>query len=849
MAVRFDIDYPSYYEVDWSVDIHDTLGTPVGSFDVADRGVIPKFTGLTRDMQPGVFPTSVNIPFTVSTAQQEFLIDDIRSGPEDRFYCEVFRDGVLFYRGRFAIEGISIPDKYRPYKMTLITTDGLSGLKYADYPRDGDKDSLLDVIGYCLNETGLASLYGTDNILSVSLDIYENNMGDLTADPLGQIRVNEKIFRDKPETPAKCWNVLDEICKLFGARLYYCEGMYHFEQLVLRKEDTWRRFYYQYSSGLVATTTDVAVSKELDIDQVRVADAGDGRFTVGGSNSYQWLPPLRAVTIEHRFAQENFAQGQTWSDADETEKSLGFAIINSGTTARIKGLFDSNVDLVGSFSGASSVDPLRFVWKITLKIGTVQLWRQLYFDQNGGTFWTPVYQVTNMGIETSPTTSDVIGATDGAAWTWEDGTGGEILAGTDGLTSIDMSSIPFAAELTAGGSYEVRMKVELDKVYNANLTDIQSDPDYDFTWEFRNVEFTLSDYAPGTSVQVGAKYTASNDVTGNLKTLEYSTRLGDAPNADAGLEIYNGTDWQYAASDWSRDGYALSVSWAVLKIVARDLLSIQKSPRKFYRGSFVMPDFTFDSRIEWDTRYFLPLSGQQATRLDEFSGSYMEISQDDPDDIPDDDPEEIIEQDISQTPIDPPGVDPPPGQTPVPPPGLVADESIGTSSPYTSIDVQNNAGLEVDAGTWLIITNITTGETELVQLTAALGAADTSISISSYTFSSAFPLGSPIGVSPVEQFDWVQEVFTADATAVSNNYVTVTGPLADPAAFSSDRDYFKNARVWRGASRLLFSSAATSAMGSGEYGVDKANERVTFPDDWNVIKGEQIVIEYKIPLS
>ena len=159
MAVRFD---NSHYNIDttdvnWTVDIIDRDGTPVGSFEVDDGGINLHKSGPTLGMEPGLWPSSVTIPMMVRNAQHFFLLDDIRTSDSERFTAEVKRAGTREFIGRFKIDGISYPDKGFPFVVKLTVEDGLASLKNIDYTNI-TADRLWDVVKWCFDEAGISDL-------------------------------------------------------------------------------------------------------------------------------------------------------------------------------------------------------------------------------------------------------------------------------------------------------------------------------------------------------------------------------------------------------------------------------------------------------------------------------------------------------------------------------------------------------------------------------------------------------------------------------------------------------------------------------------------------------------------
>ncbi len=835
MAVRFD---NSHYNIDttdvnWTVDIIDRDGSPVGSFEVDDGGIILHKSGPTLGMEPGLWPSSVTIPMMVRNAQHFFLLDDIRTSDSERFTAEVKRAGTREFIGRFKIDGISYPDKGFPFVVKLTVEDGLASLKNIDYTNI-TADRLWDVVKWCFDQAGISALYSGD-MITAALDVYETSMAVTTGNPLYETRVGYKAFRDDLSKAPTCESVLNDILVAFGCRLYYAGGLFHWEQIILRADAaTFRRFTYDDTFTL--TGTDNAVSLEKTID---TSTPGD-RFPQA-TNTWKWLAPVSKVCITHRFTQKNFAAGLTWSQLDETEKSLGYIYVDTDTKLRIRGTFQQIPSLVGSFGQASEVEIARYVWRITIKIGGTAVCRQtLTFDTGGANFWNP--RLTPATFISMLGTPSVVEATADVVQWEDDAQTGTIEMISDPFETFDRetTNLVVAPSLTAGNSYELRMKVELHEVINPNLDDISGDADYQWDWSLDDLQVTLSTLEPGDAQNIGAEYCIENDTTGNYEPWNLSTRIGDATESDRGLEIWNGTEW-VPSLQWDRDGTPLVTNFKLLRQTSRDLFSMRKEPRRVYNGRIIAYDFAYDSRYTYQSIVMIPMRGDHSTHKDVFRGDMVELDVTDISGISNDIPTDIQNpEDLVPVPADPP-TDWPPGLTPATPPTDLVTAELLDSGPYVDFDIENNAGVTASAGDYIQIINLTTLETEIVQLTTDLtGAATQNITIVSHTFTSTFPIGSPIGIAAVEDFEWVTEAITSTGVTA---YAT-SNTMSDLSIVKAGRED-NWVKLWVEGARRFYDAIPTkfSQFGQG------STTQITFPAAFAPPSGVDIIVQIKIPRS
>ena len=824
MPVRFDHIHHNIdtVDVEWAVDIDDRDGTPVSDFCIEKSGVKIHRAGPTLGLMPGIFPSSAEVRFVIENAQHHFLLDDIRTSDSERFTCRIYRDGVLELVGRFSLEGVTYPDKGFPYTITLTVEDGLTSLKNIDYSKT-TTERLLDHIKYCFQDGGIENLYSTGDMISFSLDLYESSMGNITANPLNETRISYKAFRDDTTKPAKCFAMLEDMAIAFGCRLYQSRGLFHWEQVALRRGATWRRFYYDSTFTLTSTDNSVSIEKEIDQSE-RYPQA---------TNIWKWSPPVSKVCIEHRFEQKNFATGLTWDQDDQADKSLGFIQVETDTRLRIKGTFKQDPSLVAVFAESNDVAVARYWWRIRLTIGgTDGARKRLYFDTlNQASFWNAIYGVSTMPIETQGVDTR-LGVT-AEALLWEDNpTDGSIQMIADKWQTFDESTFALSSGpgLSVGNSYELKMRVSLYKVINPNLVNISGDADYQWDWSLDDVEVSLSTLEPGDTQIIGANYCVPNDVTGNYKPLEFKTRIGDAPESDRGLEIWDGTQW-IPSLTWTRDIDSFKVAYPLLRHVSRAMMEFRRTARRVYSGRIIAHDFQYDARYEYQGLTLMPLRGRHSTEADVFRGDMIEVAEDDISGVTGDEPTDISGDNPVPAPAIPPP-DWPPGLTPaIDPDNIVTNQDITSTSTDTTIDIENNSGLTIPAGTWLTVTNLNTGEQHQVQLAADMTSSVTqTITIAATTWPFGIPTGMPISIAAVADFEKVIETFTGDGSTTT--FVT-TGPL-------SQYDHENWVWVWVEQDKHFYD--ATPAY--GEYNVSSSTD-ITFGEA--PANGSKIRVQYKRP--
>lgn len=828
-------------EVDWQVDLYDDDVSQL-PLTLNTTKVQRTYHGLTREIKPGIFPSSFNVGIRGSFSQ---LFDDLRTSTEKRFYIKTYRDTVLDFIGRVATDGVIDQDAPTPNDSELIATDGLASLKQLDF-KDTRTLTIWQWIIECFNAIDVLPQYpaGVATVV-LAMDLYESSMKNFTDNPLTMTRVKGTAFYNNPsetESGIKYWDVLEQIMVSWGLRCYPDDGVYRIVEVIAHLNDSYAIWEYDQDFTLIGTDT-YSSEKEIDHDTVRWVTRG---------NSWRYLPPLKRVFIKHDYEISATTVDETWDNDDQTEKLIGlFPVTSLEQFIKITGQFNTQTTITNAaYDEIYETHEHYYVWQIKLRItdGTDTVWfrKDIYFDgiHNGqvGSFYNPVYDPPLLA--TSEVAAEYIDKASKYHSAWFNPSTG-LPEFPPQTTLLDQSTITslgwgFAIDTVL----EVYMQVQLVKIKglaNDNLILTQSGS-YTWDWEFTNVGLEFSDVQPGDPIPIGLIHAAPNDVDGTYEELELKTRIGDAPNSNRHLQILNADDQWQSSQVWRPNSDTANLH-SLLTHTVRNIMSLRRTSRRIYQGSVIVHDFTFGSRYEYRSLIYLPLSGEYDGSIDAWNGEILEIDSDDITDI--DNPPVGIESDPPG--IAPPNLDPDQDIDPIQPVGpsvppgignLQTAETIDDVTPYTTIDIINPNGLVIAAGEFVMLFNPLTAEYEIVELAADIGAMDTTMTIISHTFGTGFPEGSPITIAPVEHLEWVMEDFVATGGETA---VSVTGPLPNNTVFP-DAKIWERCKVLRGGTYRRY---ADTPAAMHDHGINKAGEEVTF--NIPLVKGEWIRIEYKIP--
>jgi hypothetical protein len=216
-------------------------------------------------------------------------------------YAILYYDSVEKWRGWYDSEGFQQPYLYPPYKMQLLFRCGLGSLKNVDFeqgdrhgtpwynysiPYQNQYSLLVDI----LSQTGF-SLNTLD--LYEALNVYEDAHLKTNSDsPLSQTYQDYlAYYPDKNGSYASYYDVLSDMMKMYGARIYQWEGAWHIERVNDLKDTFVRRRYVNSIYDSVETT----YSDQKTLTNSSAALANLCVF-IDHSQYKSWIPGYRRFT-------------------------------------------------------------------------------------------------------------------------------------------------------------------------------------------------------------------------------------------------------------------------------------------------------------------------------------------------------------------------------------------------------------------------------------------------------------------------------------------------------------------------------------------------------------------------
>ena len=388
MATRITGEFTSDRGITWKVNLDDAdFSGSADSWNLDSNGFKLNYQAKTDDRFTGLIPSEVTFTALITSSAQQTIIDDIRAADYGRFKLDIQKklaDGSYqrYWNGNILNDINAEQDASYPTKMKLTAVDGLSGLK--GIPINVSVPSLAgatlytftNILKTILIETKTSAYWGTGTsadhanmYLYTLVDWQSSNMSTRAAgtDPLSRsaayLNAYRKVHQNGTVEYQDAWSVLNNICKVWGARLFLSNGSWYFMQVntYAKMFTTGIQFYRIYNKS--ATLIDSGTVSYIK-------SAGTFKRLAGGN--FDFLPVLREAnaTYDH-LTSYNMLDGPIvlWNGWINGDSAIGFGIKNTAASPRI-------IDLGNVTALAGSSIQVRHIWRATYQ-GTGAAWGSL----------------------------------------------------------------------------------------------------------------------------------------------------------------------------------------------------------------------------------------------------------------------------------------------------------------------------------------------------------------------------------------------------------------------------------------------------------------------------------------
>jgi hypothetical protein len=597
----------TYYKIEiWDEDY---TGTTPDEFKVTGKGFDLTYSGQTDDIYSPIIGSSVSFGMYVEGAAQVAFISALRQYQQDRFYVRIKRGATeaaatYYWSGYIVQDIVEIEDVSKPYVFEIQATDGISKLKDTLCGTSFFRKSTNQFLN-ALSQAGALGIYDTtDEVLAVVMNWWAEEMTySTTTNPLDETWLDfhafDTIDEDGFYTNKNWYEILAQVCTIFGLRFYFSNGQYRLEQIFQRDVASMTEHVYQKDGTKASSGT---VSYERTINQT------SGKAKLAG-NIYNFLPAVNDVSIT--LNQEPKAMtGVTWDNSNDPDLELG--LVSSALQNQLTLDFNHQIKLFLT----TNVNQNPIYAKLRLNV-------ELFDFNNNVTYYL---KRTYSGMTPSA-----------VSWTTtQAGSGYEIIVGT---------FREFSAQVALGGTDVIQVGGPTSIV----TPPIPEDGDLSLNWDF--VSFVESNGSVrGLNIGNSSTYKMTlQSVTTSFGSIQNQTTTIRAvsPNADINgsvsyelpqTNIFTGQGERGSlVKQTNVGGLLIKVPYGnwregnsgsyveVQKLICQEFLKLMDEPVQKYAGSF-FSDHDFRQRLTFDSKAWVQLGGTFSANNDEWDGEWFVIN-------------------------------------------------------------------------------------------------------------------------------------------------------------------------------------------------------------------------------
>lgn len=609
---QFQSDRGTFYKV----EIYDEDWAGASSeFDLGPKGFNLTWEGSSKKRWHPMHASNLTFTYFSQNATDDTFTTDLRTRGQGKIRIKVLRGTSLnptaiYWVGTILTDTSTWRDESNPAAYKLKAVCGLALLKGKNFDTSWSigataQQTCIQIIQRMLLWTNTGEFFAaSDDYLRTSVNWREDAMATAGTnfDPLNLSAVIPKraynaVTTNNVTVPQSAYNVLQDICKCFGARVYFSNGMwniiqsdiYHYMPLAGVNGKYW---IYDYDSSLGSFGT---FDESYPIDNVDI-------FQLAGRTS-SLFPPLKRVDFQY----SNWGAGvfnttlPTFYQGEAAGAFTDIGYVVSGLDITI-GLYENGI--INQTSGTLTGEVTAYLLIHVKIVNAAGVAYYLQTDASFGTGASFYLVIANMWDSTfdpgsggfDPDTQVVLDTALGFATTIEGDMSIKIehyiVDGWDGSAVTQNmftgSNIVFSGNMGAGITYEIDNPslIEMGRVFQTEQS------------------------------------------TGNELFNLGTCMIGDGPyiGSDGMIKVYDGANWlEQVNENWK--SFGTGDPERITKIASRDFLAGQNIPSELTNISclhFNSDLFDFTKAYTKDSKTYIPMSGTLTANTDTFKGQLME---------------------------------------------------------------------------------------------------------------------------------------------------------------------------------------------------------------------------------
>lgn len=625
MAKRYTCTAPSYKGISYTIEIYDSLyAGGVTTFKAGPDLFTLNYANENGKRWTPIIGSELSFTFYVEDSGGEQFMADIASGTINRFTVKVLSGSSIFWTGIITPSSTERDDYDYPISFDIRATCGISILKNIPYLNSGAlytgvasfKTHLINALG----KLGTTALYSSSDVfLRTSVDWWDTAVAvSNSTDPLDKYGVDHWTFYQFHTTGGveddvmSCYEVISEICKAMGARIYMMNGAFWVEQISYKTGNFVSRNYTKTGSYL--TFDSFSGSNVLNRTTT-------GARNIGGGGYFSYYPALRRVDVNyHSFARYNLFVGTQFVSnltVQDVSRNLTYDITDNSGTTTLKITGNMPVQITNNAFVISAQNPVNVVFKARIEFGGYR-WTNTFTRVNNGVYFsTGAWTAAGLGgyfyFQCSFNVLPAIGAKISNFTPVSIITGPMIATGGSQVFSIELDSVQKAYQIFPPESATI----------TATSGPTGSPLDLDVAYTVENIWIEVFDDGTPALREDVIAYPILGDVD-NYEKETIDVRIGGSvhPNLVGRVRRYTGSAWVDATTWGTGGGTKLKTISALL-----GQLTIQGQNiniRKMRTTAF--GSLTLYKRYRTDGIDWLMMGGRWNAQRDEFTGEFFELN-------------------------------------------------------------------------------------------------------------------------------------------------------------------------------------------------------------------------------
>lgn len=513
----------------------------------------------------------------------------------------VSKNGTLWWVGVMQHEAVQLEyNSGAGYWFEIQAICGLGLLKEKEFDNEGVQyegvDSLLGHVATCLKKLPwmAGTFSGADVFIRSAVGWLAVQHVSPNDNPMKKTWANRRVWYDydsKGNVKKKnCYKVLENVLGILGARIWMVEGAWLIDQPIIRNENTFPGYEYDYDLNETAAALNGQHNIECGSDSARVAPGGNDN----------WMPPIRSAKFKWLARQRrNWLPGYNRNDQAADLRYDGDTLDYSNGKVALKITAKLRVKLTDT--GYSSFDSIWGKFNLYFKVGDLYLRRDINL-QNG--VLTPSNYGWDVTIQNYEVTTGLMPSPD-------------IIPNFQTTVNLQFTTPVMP---TISGSGQFSFWIEEVGIFKA-ITGVSASG-VEMDWEFFDTYVeVLVDGRPINGSQV-IEYETKNIGDDFGEDLEIESLLADRVDANDLGGLFAGTSTT-PSTFWGQ--FNLTRSLLLGRLWCEQMMRFRKKPRRRMITEFYGPYFSpwlplWDGEKRW-----VFLAGSYTAGTDRMQGEWLEL--------------------------------------------------------------------------------------------------------------------------------------------------------------------------------------------------------------------------------